>query len=182
MNTTNIPVAELVNQIELVNQKGCRFVSFTYTNKEEEQSRYVITMGFSYKALVEKSLAELQEKRKSMENESIEAIAADELIASFNKTLSGTQDAYTKENTYSDTGIKNLKFNEVDGTLHVFGLCQSKTVLVAGPEKKAVKSSEKTLAKNKIRKNLPVGQFVEFRLTPDRIHAVRVNGETVEFN
>ena len=159
--------------------EGCRFASLTYTAKESgEVARHTVLLGFNYKTSVEKSLLELEIIRPSLTG--IDAIAADELLESFRKTLNGTQDGYTKAETYADTAVKGLKVNTVDNSLQLFGLVQSKVVLTPG-NFKVVKSAEKTIAKNKLRKELPVGKFREYALDNGAIHGARINGETIEF-
>lgn len=159
--------------------EGCRFASLTYTAKESgEVARHTVLLGFNYKTSVEKSLLELEILRPSLTG--IDAIAADELLTSFKKTLDGTQDGYTKAETYKDTAVKGLKVNTVDNSLQLFGLTQTKVVLVPG-KFKPVNSSPKTIAKNKIRKELPVGKFREYALDNGAIHTAKINGETIEF-
>lgn len=159
--------------------EGCKFASLTYTAKESgEVARHTVLLGFNYKTSVEKSLLELEILRPSLTG--IDAIAADELLTSFRKTLDGTQDGYTKAETYKDTAIRGLKVNTVDNSLQLFGLTQSKVVLVPGTFK-TVKSAEKTIAKNKLRRELPVGKFREYALDSGAILAARMNGETLEF-
>ena len=159
--------------------EGCRFASLTYTAKESgETARHTVLLGFSYRKAVENSLLELEISRSGLSG--IEAVAADELMESFRKTLAGTQDGYTKADIYADTAISGLKVNKNDNSLQLFGLVQSKVILVPGFHK-VVKSAEKTIAKNKLRKELPVGKFREYALDSGAIHAARVNGETLEF-
>jgi len=159
--------------------QGCKFASLTYTSKESgEVARHNVLLGFNYRTSVEKSLLELEIQRPSLTG--IDAIAADELLTSFKKTLDGTQDGYTKGHVYADTAIKGLKVNTNDDSLQLFGLVQSKVVLVPGVHK-IVKSAEKTIAKDKLRKALAVGKFREYALDNGAIHGARMNGETIEF-
>lgn len=173
----------LVSYIHLISALGgiesCQFASLTYTAKESgEVARHNILLGFNYRTCLEKSLAELEIVRPFLKD--IDAIAADELLESFRKSLAGKQDAYTKAETYVATSIRGLKVNTVDNSLQLFGLVQSKTVIVPGVHK-TVNSAPKTIAKNAIRKLLPVGKFREYALDPETIHGARVNGQTIEF-
>jgi hypothetical protein len=159
--------------------EGCRFASLTYTAKESgEVARHNVLLGFNYRTCVENSLTELETMRPNLSG--IDAIAADELLESFRKSLNGTQDGYTKAATYADTAIRGLKVNTVDNSLQLFGLTQSKVVLVPGVHKK-VNSALKTIAKNELRRALPVGKFREYALDNGSIHGARINGETIEF-
>ena len=173
----------LVSSVDLIAAlggiKGCRFASLTYTAKESgEVARHNVLLGFNYQTSVEKSLLELEILRPVLTG--IDAIAADELLESFKKTLNGTQDGYTKGHVYADTAVKGLKVNTNDDSLQLFGLVQSKVIITPGVHK-IVKSAEKTIAKNKLRKALPVGKFREYAIDPGAIHGARMNGETIEF-
>ena len=173
----------LISYIDLISALGgienCQFASLTYTAKESgEVARHNILLGFNYRTCLEKSLTELEILSATMQG--IELLAANELLESFRKSLAGKQDAYTKANTYADTSIRGLKVNTVDDSLQLFGLLQSKTVIVPGVHK-TVNSAAKTIAKNAIRKLLPVGRFREYALDPETIHGARVNGQTIEF-
>lgn len=172
-----IPLASLVQALNGNTQ--CRFASLVYRSKESgELARHVVLLGFSYRNCVETSLAELQRVRPSLDG--VSAIAADELLESFTKTLAGTQDKYTKAETYAATDIPGIKVNTVDNSLQLFGLAHAKTVLEPGTHK-VVKSSEKTIAKNKLRAELPIGKFREFALDAGVIELAKVNGEVIEF-
>ena len=158
---------------------GCRFASFDYTAKGSgEKARHTVLLGFSYKTCLKNSLRELKEIRPNLDG--IDAIAADELLASLQKSLDGTQDGYTKGHVYADTAISGLKVNTNDNSLQLFGLAHAKVVLVPGTYP-VVKSSPKTLAKEKLKKELPIGKFREYALDGEVIHSARVNGETIEF-
>jgi hypothetical protein len=167
--------------IELLAQnKGCRFASFVYTSKSSnETARHTVLLGFSYINAVQASLNELREKFLTLTNE-IEIQAASELIESFNATLNGTQEGFTKKGLYLSTGISGLNVNSNDGSLQLYGLAQSKVVIVPGTYKE-VKSNPKTIAKNKLRHELPIGKFREFALDAGNIHAIKATGETLEF-
>jgi len=172
-----VPAVQLIAAIGGI--EGCRFASLTYTAKESgETARHTVLLGFNYRTAVEKSLLELEISFPSLSG--IEAVAAEELIESFRKTLNGTQDAYTKADIYADTAVPGLKVNTNDNSLQLFGLVQSKVVLVPGVHK-VVKSADKTIAKNKLRKSLPIGKFREYALDSGAIRTARVNGEVIEF-
>lgn len=173
----------LVSSIQFIQSlggiQGCKFASLTYSSKESgEVARHNVLLGFNYKTSVENSLIELEMMRPTLTG--VDAIAADELLTSFQKTLNGTQDGYTKSNCYADTAIKGLKVNTNDDSLQLFGLVQSKVIITPGVHK-VVKSAEKTIAKNKLRKQLPIGKFREYAIDSGAIHGARMNGECIEF-
>lgn len=154
-----------------------RYISFTYTDKKHgETSRRVMIIGASYKRLVEDSLLALQLDRRSMTG--IEAIAADEMIASFKATLDGTQEGYTKQGLYVKVA-NGVQLNLNDGTLELAGLEQSKVVLQEGVYK-TVNSAPKTLAKAKLRKGLPIGRYKTLCLDTGQFKSAKLNGETIE--
>ena len=111
--------------------------------------------------------------------------AADELLNSFVASLNGTQENYTKQEIYADVTdssgktVQGIKRNINDNSLQIFGLLHSK-VQITPPtiEDKPVKSRPLTIAKNKLRKELPVGKFREFAL--ENLNVVKLNGETLE--
>jgi multimeric flavodoxin WrbA len=166
---------------KLKDNKGAKFASLVYTNNHGETSRYTILIGFSYQNAVEKSLATLSEQAEKMLSNSIEYMAASELIQSFQKNLNGEDTGYTKADIYADTDIQGVKRNTNDNSLKLFGLIVDKKVISEGEPRKAVKSSEKTIAKNKLSRELPVGKFREFKLSPDALARMALNGETVVF-
>jgi hypothetical protein len=161
-----------------------RFASFVYTSVSTgEVARYTLQLGFDYRKCLEKSRLALEIDSPALAG--IEAQAAAELIESIDASLAGTQTGYTKAETYVDaldsTGkaVPGLKRNINDGSLQVFGLLHSK-VQIAPPtiERKEVKSRPLTIAKNKIRKDLPIGKFREFAL--ENLTTAKMNGETLE--
>lgn len=109
--------------------------------------------------------------------------AADEILASLNASLAGTQTKYTKKDIYEDykvdgKTIQGLKVNKNDGSLKVFGLVTSKVQVSpeVTPHKK-YNSAPLTIEKNRITKTLPIGRFREFAL--DNLTVAKINGETL---
>lgn len=161
-----------------------RFASFTYQSKSTgEVARYTIQLGFSYRNCLEKSKLALEIESAALTG--LDKQAAEELLNSFAASLNGTQENYTKEHVYEDVidssgkTIQGIKRNVNDNSLQIFGLLHSK-VQISPPtiEEKPVKSRPLTIAKNKLRKGLPVGKFREFAL--ENLNVVRLNGETLE--
>jgi len=161
-----------------------RFASFTYQSKSTgEIARYTIQLGFSYRNCLEKSKLALEIESASLNG--LDKQAADELLNSFVASLNGTQENYTKQDIYADVTdssgktVQGIKRNINDGSLQIFGLLHSK-VQITPPtiEDKPVKSRPLTIAKNKLRKELPVGKFREFAL--ENLNVVKLNGETLE--
>ena len=167
--------------------KGSRFVSLLYRSKESgELARHVILIGFSYHAAVERSLASLKKARFS---DPVKKQAQGELIASFEKTLTshsqGKQNAdYTKGAVYDDVvldgeTVNGIKYNTNDNSFKLFGLTVGKTILENGVFK-TVKSAPLTLAKNALRRKLPIGKFREYAIEENALAVAKINGNTLE--
>ena len=160
-----------------------RFASFTYTKKSTgETARYTLHLGFNYRNTLQKSLSELEVEREIMVG--IDRQAADELVESLKASLDGTQNKYTKKDNYQPYKDKEgktfpgVKVNTNDGSIKIFGLLHSKVQLTPPViDKKPVNSSELTLAKNRIRHNLPIGKFVEFDL--GQLLVAKIDGDTL---
>ena len=168
--------------------KGNRFASLVYRAKESgELARHTILIGFSYHNSVVESLAQVRAMK--FDAGSIEAQAQADLIASFEKTLAAhaeeKQNAdYTKGEAYDDVSldgvpVSGIRYNKNDGSFKLFGLSVKKDVLENGVFK-VVKSSALVLAKNKIRRELPVGKFREYAIEENALAAAKMNGETLE--
>jgi hypothetical protein len=172
--------AALISLIRSLCHKGATFASFVYTSKEaNETSRYNVTLGFSYKALVEKSKAQLRDMLPTLSGLDLEAGKA--IFDSLSATLDGTQMGYTKAHVYAHIeGIPGLKVNTRDDSLQLFGLVNSRTVLIPGIHKK-VNSAPLTLAKKAIDKRLARSKFREFALDAGAIHEVRLHGKVLSF-
>lgn len=166
------------------NNNRPQFASFTYTTKNKsystpETARYTLILGASYLNLLERSKLELELSMSTIDPGLRKA--ADDVLASINKSIAahkaGTQsDDYTKKGQYTQIeGGLNLN---TDNTLQMFGLLHSKVVLVPGV-KNETKSSPHTIAKNTIRKTLPLSKFREFALDLGNIHTVRMDGQTL---
>lgn len=177
-------IAEITKRVTAL--KGARIASLTYLSKKHgELARYTANFGFTYHQVVEKSKLELELLMVEHEADwdATMKLAANELLASFNDTLTahanGEQNpAYTKKGQYIPLG-GGASLNTTDNTIQLFGLVLTKRVFIPGVYPH-VNSSPKTIAKNKIRKMLPVGNFREFALDESQVAQMRVNGDTIE--
>ena len=167
----------------IASQAGlARFASFTYCSRSTgEVARYTLQLGFSYRNILQKSIMELEVDKQIMAD--LPRQAADEILASLNASLSGTQTKYTKKDIYEDykldgKTIQGIKINKNDGSLKIFGLLSSK-VQISAPviPRKEAKSAPLTIEKNRITKYLPIGRFREFAL--DNLVMAKLNGETL---
>ena len=177
-------IAEITKAVTGI--KACQFASLTYLSKKHgELARYTVNLGFSYHNLVEKSVTELEILIR--ENETVwtplQKQAAAEVMASFKKTLSaharGEQNEdYTKKGQYIPIG-NGVNLNTTDNTIQLFGLVQSKKVLVEGIYP-TVNSRPLTLAKQAVTKQLSISKFREFALDLSQVAQVKVNGDTLD--
>jgi len=177
-------IAQITKQVTAI--QGCKFASLTYLSKKaNELARYNVSLGFSYHNLVEKSVTELE--IIMAENETVwnplQKQAAANVMASLKKTLAahaaGEQNEdYTKRDQYIALG-NGVSLNTSDNTIQLFGLVNSKVVLVKG-EYKTVNSRPLTIEQDKIRKQLSISKFREFALDLSQVAQVKVNGETME--
>ena len=177
-------IAEITKAVANIN--GVRFASLTYLSKSAgELARYTVNLGFSYHNLVEKSVTELEiliaENKDTWTP--LQKQAAENVMASLKNTLAahekGEQNAdYTKKGQYIPIA-NGLSLNTADNTIQLFGLVNTKTVLVAGEHKK-VNSKPLTIAQNEIKRQLSISKFREFALDESQIAQVKVNGDVLE--
>ena len=110
--------------------------------------------------------------------------ALNELIQSLTKNISEnlsdrTVNSQAQTNAYVNIG-NGLRVNIESNQLHVFGLFINKTVLINGMPKKAVNSSQKTMAKNKLQKelNLKASKFRTFII--DNADSLKIKGNVIQ--
>jgi hypothetical protein len=179
-------IARIAKQLSTI--QGTQFASFTYLSKKAgELARHTIIIGFSYHNAVEKSVTELE--LLMVENKEkwtpLQKQAADNVMASLKKTLDahsrGEQNEdYTKKGQYIPIG-NGLNLNTTDNTLQLFGLTQSKVVLVEGVYD-VVNSRPLTIAQNEIKKQLTISKFREYALDLSQVAEARINGNTLEMD
>ena len=161
---------------ELLATSESRFMSFVYRTKENELSHYLLHLNVNLKRVYENDLNAL---RKYECKNDVERTALAELIASVEESLvtNFRNSAYTKIDYYTHL-TKSVKYH--DDVLYVNAFCVRKTV-IESITRKEVKSSEKTIAKNKIRRTcMKQSKFREFRLDMSQIKEIRINNKTIE--
>ena len=110
--------------------------------------------------------------------------ALNELIQSLTKNISEnlsdrTVNSQAQTNAYVNIG-NGLRVNIESNQLHVFGLFINKTVLINGMPKKAVNSSQKTMAKNKLQKELNL-KSIKFRtFIFDNADSLKIKGNVIQ--
>ena len=149
-----------------------------------EEADHTICFHMSYQVALEKSLLLVSTVQPSSE---IEAQAKAELIASYSKSLDRAihdpvevvADHYERVIGANGSPIKGIKIHRESGDLHLFGLHLRKTVLVPGVHRE-VKSKPLTVAKDRLRKGLPVERFRQFIVKPGTYREIRVEGMTIQ--
>jgi hypothetical protein len=145
-------------------KKGARFASLTYTAKGTgEVARHTVCLGVSVERAYRRDIAMLSAKRDSLQG--VALVACDELITSLQESLDkgiGNNSAYTCAGVYESV-CRGVKFHKETGEVYVTGFSIGKEIIIKG-EHKAVKSSEKTIAKNALRREMKSGKFRQFAL------------------
>lgn len=150
----------------------------SYANEHGEVANYNIVFHISYKNALERSISILNQIVP--ENE-LEAQAKQELITSFNSSLSKMadtsveeiDDAYTRFFDNDGSHIKGVKLHRDTDTLHLYGLVVHKKVLASASY---VKRNKKplTIAKDKLKSLCPVSKFRQFKITPNQVQQISV--------
>ncbi len=171
MHTLMAPLATL--------RKGSTFlVLLGYKNKQGEVTDRTISFHVSYENALVRSIAKL-EAMKGLTG--IEAQARDELLTSYRKSLAAPVEETDEASPYhvlldaDGESIKGLKVHKETQRLYVYGMQVpgQKRVITEGTYK-PVKSSEKTLAKQKLSKDLPVSRWRQFIISPDNVREIKV--------
>ena len=179
---------------EITKTSSARFASFTYCAKGTgEVARHTLRLGASVTAAYRKDLTTLENSLCSMQSAlsggehqwkgasiSVAILACEELIASLKESLEkgvGNNSGYTCADTYT-TLAKGVKVHKETGEIYVSGFSRAKVTIEPGTHK-SVKSSEKTIAKNKLRKVMLSGKIRQFAL-PATISA-KLNGKELVF-
>jgi hypothetical protein len=123
-------------------------------------------VGVTLEGLYRSDLVRL-EQAKSQETEAIDLEAIEALMGSIRKSLEvgiGNNPDYTKQDVYEHVA-PGFKMHRETGEVYVFGILTNKEVLEVKKERPVRKSSEKTLAKDRMRrKHTLSGKFREFKV------------------
>ncbi len=170
---------QLIAPIAATARTGARFANFTYTAKGTgEVASHTLALGVSIENAYKRDIAILSAVRPSLSG--VDGEACDELLASLRESLTkgvGNNSAYTCKDVYEQI-CRGVKVHKETGALHVTGFSIAKNVIAEGAYK-SVKSSAKTLAKNKLRKRMKSGKFRQFAF--ENLTSARMNGKTLEF-
>ncbi len=149
-----------------------------YRNSHGEVADYSIVFHISYENALRRSLQHLQTVNPT---DDLSRQAHRELIDGYQKSLTKLaltpveeiDDAYTRFFDEAGNYIKGVKLHTETSTLHLYGLLNSKRVLIPGQYPNRNKRAL-TIAKDKLRKSCPVEKFRQFRITHNEVEAIRV--------
>lgn len=174
-------------------QKGSTFLTVHhYLNNFGEISDFSIVFHINYLKAVARSAELLAAYSPTREDASDRPythreleLAKKELLESFKMTMAGNNTLAKSVHSYSrvDNGegepIPGVKLHDSQDVLHLIGFRVHKNILLKGkypPDNRAAK----TIAKDDIRQNLPIGKFVQFKLVPGKFRKLVVKGMTIE--
>ena len=178
---TQVVSTVLIQSVQNTFKTGCRFISVTYTNANGETAVHNLIMGASIENIYKHDLKTLKTLIPTLDG--IDKVACQELIDSLQNSLTkgiGNNDNYTLKGYYTPiTKNGEVKFHTDDSgvtKLTLRGYSKGKTVLTPGTYP-IVKSSPKTIAKNRIRKDyMKSSNIRSFNIDLDKLSNVKVNG------
>lgn len=173
-------------------KKGSTFLTVRhYTNNFGEICDFSVVFHISYHNAVDRSLR-LLEAYNPVDADCVGKryccgelrLARLELLDSFRMTLTGYNPLATSVQAYSlvDDGsgspINGIKLHDRQDILHLNAFRVYRNLLQKGsyPEDRR---AAKTVAKDDLRSKLPVGRYVQFKLTPGKFHHLVVAGITL---
>lgn len=176
-------VAEVIGALAKV--KGASFAGITYRTKEtKELSRFLCIVGADTTELYKKDVKVLQAMIPELTGTL--KLAAEELLKSRQESLVlgvGFNSQYVHAPHAADTyvypeGLPGVRVHKEEGTVYLNVLVEDRKVIEPGIEKKPVKSSPLTIAKNIIRQQLPSHRFRQFIIK--RVRNVSMSGTKIE--
>lgn len=185
----------------LVSVQGSRFVSLTYKSKgTKELARHTLLLGVKLDKVYKRDLSLYRRKLSKLQG--IEQVACQELVDSLKESLTvgiGNNSANTNKDTYQHV-TSGIKIHLTSDDIHLNGFTVSKVKICQScanegskgetcdkcqaslGEYKEVKSSDKTLAKNRLRKMGKLGKIRQFILKESELQSVACNGKTLVIN
>lgn len=159
----------------LKNTQSAQFCYLKYQNQAGELSTYKLLLNTNFMKMYEEDLKTLETLEVKTE---IEKKAKDELRTSIQKAID-TEFQHEKNPTKNMTSIhKSLKFHEEKDEMYLHCVSLEKKVHVPG-EYKEVKSSEKTIAKKNLKKNLKQNNIRFFTINLNNIERIAANGHRI---
>lgn len=164
-------------------QPGSTFLSIkNYKNNFLEVSNFNIVFHANYFNAVKKSkniIKEVKFNKANLFSKLDFDRAKEEMLESFDMTLSGYNPLYTCHDVYEDVlgsdlkPLSGVKVHKKEGVVHISGLKVKKKVLVPGIYSEVV-SEPKTLAKKYLKSLTPLNNWVQFKLEQGRFESLAV--------
>jgi len=136
---------------------------------EYDRAVYTFIVGVELEALYRQDILRLEEAKR-VERDPVDIEAIESIQASLRKSLEagiGNNPAYTKQDLYEHVA-PGFKMHRETGEVYVFGILTNKLVLEVKKERPVRNSSQKTVAKDRMRKkHVMSSRFREFRV--DRV-------------
>lgn len=162
-----------------------------YMNNFGEVSNFSMCFHIDYLGAVRRAKALLEKYTPSSRETANKPFSVDhlrtakeELLDSFGMSLQGSNPLATSAHAYVEvtdaTGkiIPGIKLHREQDILHLWGFGVHKVVLSSGHYPRDNRSPL-TMAKDELRNMTPLGNFVQFKLTPGKFETLTVEGITV---
>jgi hypothetical protein len=173
-------ITDFLTLIQTPRKNKVTFANITYRSKGDNKlAKYVCLLGVSTENTYDSDIEELESAVKVMKG--VELTAAEELLKSRKESKEkgvGNNSQYTLKDTLKSTNVEGIKVHEQTGEIYLTVQTLSQTVIEEGIPQKVVKSSEKTIAKNRIRKGLKSSRIRTFII--GKIKRAAFNGEVLE--
>jgi len=153
-----------------------------YRNNFSEISNFSVVFHASYLNAIKKSKNLIKTAEYSNNNRFNKLnfdLAKEELLNSFDMTLSGYNPLYTCQGVYNtilgsnNKPIPGIKLHIRQGIVHINALKFRKKIITPGIYKK-VDSSQKTIAKRYLKKVTPLNNWIQFKLEKKRFDKLTV--------
>lgn len=149
-----------------------------YRNEHSEVADYSIVFHISYENALKRSIAVLD---AVVPADTLQALAKRELIDGYSTSLNKIaltpveeiDDAYTRFFDSDGSYIKGVKLHTKTNTLHLYGLVNSKRVIIPGQYAHRNKK-DLTKVKDQLRKLCPVDKFRQFKITSAQVDRISV--------
>ena len=165
-----------VNEISKISPRSTFLSVMGYRSEASEVANYSIVFNMSYTNALKRSIATLEAMTLTSD---LDRQAREELLASYNKSLSNPEKVEDREPAYTyyvdsdGTPVGGVKLHISSNTLHIYGLVNAKRVLLPGSYK-TVNSKPITIAKKKLSSQTSCGKFRQFRLTSANVDKISV--------
>jgi hypothetical protein len=180
MQTRTIDLSELAALLA-TRTNGPRFIGVTYRAKGTgELARHTFLLGVNLANVYREDIRTLFAQRHQYAHGTLQRQAVREKVATLAKSLRvglGNRDDYTCRDTFAPVEGQ-VKVHAALGTLFLGGLISHRKRVLEPGVYKAVKSSDKTLAKKEVSRGLRSEKIRTLAL--DNVVGARVRGDVVE--